>query len=141
MAYKIKHLGIVENINGSCLKVRIVQTSACGSCGVRGHCSAADAKEKSVDVINDKQMECRVGQQVMIEGASSLGLKAVAWAFVCPFLVMLVSLFAAMNFSGGNEPLSALVALGMLAPYYAGLYFFRNRLKRTFVFTLESIIN
>ena len=50
MANTIKHQGIVENINGSHLQVRIIQTSACASCSVKGHCTSADTKEKLVDV-------------------------------------------------------------------------------------------
>ena len=43
----IKHLGIVENIQGSHLSVRIVQTSACAACSAKGHCSSADSRTKS----------------------------------------------------------------------------------------------
>lgn len=52
MTDKIKHLGIVESINGSYLKVRIVQTSACSACSIKGHCSAAESKEKLIDAIS-----------------------------------------------------------------------------------------
>ena len=44
----IKHLGIVENIQGSHLSVRIVQTSACAACSAKGagiyygRCSGCD---------------------------------------------------------------------------------------------------
>ena len=141
MADKIQHLGIVENIDGPYLRVRVVEASACASCSVKGHCGAAGREEKLIDVYNEKRMDCRVGQHVVIGGAASLGMKAVAWAFVVPFALVLVALFAAMAFSGGNEPLSALIALCALVPYYAGLYACRGRLKRTFVFTLESTNN
>lgn len=46
MADIIKHQGIVENINGSHVMVRIVQTSACAACSAKGHCASADTKEK-----------------------------------------------------------------------------------------------
>ncbi len=46
----IEHHGIVENINGSHLKVRIVQTSACAACSAKGHCALADTKEKLITV-------------------------------------------------------------------------------------------
>ncbi|MCQ5209089.1 SoxR reducing system RseC family protein, partial [Bacteroides thetaiotaomicron] len=39
----IKHLGFVENIQGSHLSVRIVQTWACAACSAKGHCSSADS--------------------------------------------------------------------------------------------------
>lgn len=141
MADKIRHLGIVESINDSYLKVRIVQTSACSSCSIKGHCSAAESKEKLIDVYNKAGLSCQVGNQVMISGATSLGMKAVMWAFVFPFVVLLVSLFVAMYFTGGDEAISSMASLGMLVPYYLILFFCRKKFRRTFVFVLESINN
>ena len=85
MTDKIKHLGIVESINGSYLKVRIVQTSACSACSIKGHCSAAESKEKLIDVYNKSGLPCQVGNQVMISGATSLGMKAVIVGFCFSF--------------------------------------------------------
>ena len=141
MTDKIKHLGIVESIDGSYLKVRIVQTSACSSCSIKGHCSAAESKEKLIDVYNKDGLECQGGSRVTISGATSLGMKAVMWAFVFPFVVLLVSLFGSMYFTGGDEVLSSLIALCMLIPYYLILFFCREKFRRTFIFVLESINN
>lgn len=141
MTDKIKHLGIVESINGSYLKVRIVQTSACSSCSVKGHCSAAESKEKLIDVYNKDGLECQTGDQVIISGATSLGMKAVMWAFAFPFVVLLVSLFISMYCTEGDEGVSALVSVCMLIPYYLILFFCREKFRRTFVFVLESINN
>ena len=131
----------MESINGSYLKVRIVQTSACSSCSVKGHCSAAESKEKLIDVYNKDGLDCQIGNQVTISGAASLGMKAVMWAFVVPFLVLLVSLFVSMWITGGNEAASSLIALCMLIPYYLILFVCREKFRRTFVFVLESINN
>lgn len=141
MTDKIKHLGIVESINGSYLKVRIVQMSACSACSIKGHCSAAESKEKLIDVYNKSGLACQVGSQVMISGATSLGMRAVMWAFVFPFVVLLVSLFVAMYFTGGDEAVSSIASLCMLIPYYLILFFCREKFRRTFVFVLESINN
>lgn len=141
MANTVKHLGIVESINGSYLKVRIVQTSACSSCSVKGHCSAAESKEKLIDVYNKDGLDCQVGSQVTISGATSLGMKAVMWAFVFPFVVLLISLFISMSVTGGDEAVSSVVSLCMLIPYYLILFLCRERFRRTFVFVLESINN
>ena len=131
----------MESINGSYLKVRIVQTSACSSCSIKGHCSAAESKEKLIDVYNKEGLDCQIGSQVMISGAASLGMKAVMWAFVFPFAVLLVSLFVSMWITGGDEAVSSLIALCMLIPYYLILFFCREKFRRTFVFVLESINN
>ncbi|WP_405370958.1 SoxR reducing system RseC family protein [Phocaeicola sp.] len=139
MANKIKHLGIVENIQGSYVRVRIQQTSACSSCSVKGHCNASETKEKLIDVYNRNNLDCQVGDQVWIVGATSMGMKAVWLAFGFPFLILLSVLFITMRLTDGNEAFSALVALLMLIPYYLIIYMCRNKLSRTFVFVLETI--
>lgn len=140
MTNNIKHLGIVENIDGFHLKVRIVQTSACSSCSIKGHCSASETKEKLIDVYNhNPSLNPQVGQRVMITGSTSMGIKAVGWAFIMPFLILLVSLFVSMKLTQHDEVLSALVALLMLVPYYIILFLCRGHFSRTFVFTLESV--
>ena len=64
MANTIKHQGIVENINGSHLQVRIIQTSECASCSIKGHCSSADTKEKLIDVTDDNVSSYQPGDRV-----------------------------------------------------------------------------
>lgn len=141
MVTNIKHLGIVENINGSCLKVKIVQSSACSACSVKGHCSASETKEKIIDVYNKNNVPCQVGERVMIVGTTSMGMKAVLLAFVLPFIVLLLALIISLKLTGGDEAVSALVSLGTLVPYYLIIYICRNRLSRSFMFILESIYN
>lgn len=141
MVTNIKHLGIVENINGSRLKVKIVQSSACSACSVKGHCSASETKEKIIDVYNKNNVPCQIGERVMIVGTTSMGMKAVLLAFVLPFIVLLLALVISLKLTGGDEAVSALVSLGTLVPYYLIIYICRNRLSRSFMFILESIYN
>ena len=74
----IKHLGIVENIQGSHLSVRIVQTSACAACSVKGHCSSADSKDKIIDIIDTAAASYQVGENVMVVGETSMGMQVIA---------------------------------------------------------------
>ncbi len=134
----IEHQGIVENINGSRILVKIVQGSACSSCSAKGMCSSAESKEKLIEVA-DGSGAFQVGDPVMIVGKTSLGLQAVLLAFVLPFLVLIVSLFVGMAVSGGEELLSALVALLFTAVYYAFLAGKREHLKKKFSFTIKPI--
>ena len=75
------------------LKVRIRQTSACAACSAKAHCNASETKEKLIDVRNERGIPCRAGQEVVICGAASMGMKAVGWAFALPFAVVVASLF------------------------------------------------
>lgn len=138
MANTIKHQGIVENINGSHLLVRIIQTSACSACSVKGHCSSADSKEKVIDIVDSSASSFQVGEQVMVIGETSLGMMAVVLAFVLPFIVLVLSLFifmAVMN----DELYASLLSLALLIPYYYVLWLNKTRLKQTFSFTIKPI--
>lgn len=137
----IKHRGIVENINGSHIQVRIVQTSACSACSVKGHCHASESKEKLIDVFDPKASSYREGEEVMLYGATSMGMKAVFWAFGVPFLVLLITLFIAMRLTDGDELKSAVIALLALVPYYLIIYICRSKLSKKFSFTIEPIKN
>ena len=137
MADKIKHLGVVEKIDGSHVTVRIVQTSACSSCSAKGLCNASESKEKLIDVYHN-QVACRIGEQVVVCGTTSMGMRAVFLAFGFPVLILLAALFITMQMSGEDSLLSALVALGAVVPYYLIIYMCRNKLSKTFSFTIEK---
>lgn len=134
----IKHLGIVENIQGSHLSVRIVQTSACAACSVKGHCSSADSKDKIIDIIDAAASSYRVGEKVMVTGETSMGMMAVALAFVIPFVLLIVSLFLFMALLE-NELYASLFSLAILIPYYFILWLNKTRLKQKFSFTIKPI--
>ena len=136
----IKHLGIVENIQGSHLSVRIVQTSACAACSVKGHCSSADSKDKIIDIIDTAAVSYQVGENVMVVGETSMGMQAVALAFIIPFVLLIFTLFLFMALIE-NELYAALLSLAVLVPYYYILWLNKTRLKQKFSFTIKPINN
>ena len=136
----IKHLGIVEIIQGSHLSVRIVQTSACAACSVKGHCSSADSKDKIIDIIDTAAASYQVGENVMVVGETSMGMQAVALAFIIPFVLLIFTLFLFMALIE-NELYAALLSLAVLVPYYYILWLNKTRLKQKFSFTIKPINN
>ena len=136
----IKHLGIVENIQGSHLSVRIVQTSACAACSVKGHWSSADSKDKIIDIIDTAAASYQVGENVMVVGETSMGMQAVALAFIIPFVLLIFTLFLFMALIE-NELYAALLSLAVLVPYYYILWLNKTRLKQKFSFTIKPINN
>ena len=139
MANTIKHQGIVENINGSHLKVRIVQTSACASCSVKGHCTSADTKEKLIDVTDINAASYQVGDRVWVVGELSMGVMAVLLAFILPFLILVISLFVFMAV-WNDELSSALCSLALLIPYYYIMWLNKSRMGKKFSFTIRPMI-
>ena len=136
----IKHLGIVENIQGSHLSVRIVQTSACAACSAKGHCSSADSKDKIIDIIDTAAASYQVGENVMVVGETSMGMQAAALAFIIPFVLLIFTLFLFMALIE-NELYAALLSLAVLVPYYYILWLNKTRLKQKFSFTIKPINN
>ena len=136
----IKHRGFVENINGSHIQVRIVQTSACSACSGKGHCNASESKDKLIDVYENHSAEYYIGQNVMVHGTTSMGMQAVLLAFGVPFLVLFIALYATLQITG-DELTAALAGLLALFPYYLIIYMCRGKLSRKFFFTIEPINN
>ena len=138
MADTIRHQGIVENIKGSHLQVRIIQTSACASCSIKGHCSSADTKEKLIDVTDDNVSSYQPGDRVWVIGELSMGVMAVLLAFILPFLVLIFSLFIFMAI-WNDELGSALCSLALLIPYYYILWLNKSRLGKKFSFSISPM--
>ena len=137
MAYIIKHRGIVEKMEGSHVVVRIVQTSACAACSAKGLCNASESKEKQIDVY-EVNASYRIGEEVVLCGTTSMGMHAVFLAFGIPMLLLLVALFVTMRVTDGDALVSSLVALFAVVPYYLVIYFMKDKLNKTFSFTIEK---
>lgn len=136
MSQIIEHAGVIHQIDGRHIRVQILQESACSSCHAKGACSAADMKDKFVDIESDGS-DYKVGEQVTLYGQSSMGLFAVLLAFVIPFLIILLTLFILKNYID-NEAISGSIALGTLLPYFIILSFFNSRLKSKLKFQIKK---
>ena len=137
MADIIKHRGIVEKVEGSHVVVRIVQTSACAACSAKGLCNASESKEKQIDVY-EAGASYRIGEEVVLCGSTSMGMRAVFLAFGIPMLLLLFALFVTMRVTDGDALVSSLVALFAVVPYYLVIYFMKDKLNKTFSFTIEK---
>ena len=133
----IKHRGIVEKVEGSHVVVRIVQTSACAACSAKGLCNASESKEKQIDVY-EVNASYQIGEEVVLCGTTSMGMRAVFLAFGIPMLLLLVALFVTMRVTDGDALVSSLVALFAVVPYYLVIYFMKDKLNKTFSFTIEK---
>ena len=136
MSNKIKHSGVVENILGDSVQVRIVQTSACAACKVAGYCNASESKEKLVDVYHVDTRNLRVGDVVTVTASTQVAAQALLLSFGLP-LVVLVAVLIAVLLITGNEGAAALSGLAALVPYYAVLFLFRNRIRDKLSFSIE----
>jgi len=133
---QISHSGIVESVSEGCVRVRILQTSACAACKVAGYCHAAESKEKIVEVCCCNTAAYTTGQKVVVSTSGSVARRALLLGFGVPFLVLVGVLVIVLKITG-NEAVSALCGLAALIPYYIILYLCRDRIRRQLTFYLE----
>jgi sigma-E factor negative regulatory protein RseC len=133
---KISHSGIIESIAEGCVKVRILQTSACAACKIAGHCNASESKEKIVEVFTDHTGGYSLGQEVVVCASRDVANKALLLGFGVPFLLLVGVLVLVLRVTG-NEGVAALSGLLALVPYYFVLYLFRSRIREQLSFYIE----
>ena len=132
----IIHSGIIHKVEDDKIIVNIIAQSACASCHAKGMCSIADMEEKSIEVHKISGRKYKEGEKVSVAMEKSMGTKAVMIGYVIPFFVVLISLIIFTIFTS-NEGLAGLISLGLLIPYYLGVYFMRDKLKKVFTFKIR----
>ena len=147
MSNKISHSGVIQSIKDGCIKVQIVQTSACASCKVASSCrsasplgsskNAAESKVKIVDVLRNDTKGFEVGQQVVVWASKDIANQALLLGFGVPFLLLVCVLMIALKLTD-SEGVSALAAIASLVPYYVVLWLMRDRIQQRISFNLED---
>lgn len=136
MSNKIKHAGVVDGVEGECVRIRILQSSACSACKVAAHCNASETKEKIIDVMDADASHYQKGDQVMVVADTAVGFRASLYGYLLPLILMVVTLVGVLA-ATHSEGLAAVSALGILMPYYVLLFLMRNKLRNRLSFTLE----
>lgn len=137
MSNKIKHNGVVDGVEEGCVRVRILQSSACSACKVAAHCNASETKEKIIEVQVADAVKYQQGDSVVVVADTAVGFRASLYGYLLPLLLMVVVLVVVLKITQ-SEGYAAVSALGILIPYYIGLYLLRNKLRNKLSFSLES---
>ncbi len=135
----INHTGFVDTVTDQIATIRINSQSACASCHAKGACSAADQSEKFLTVATEGE-KVRPGEEVKVHIARRTGLRAVAFGYVYPFLVLMAVLIA-LTAAGVSELQAGLWSLASLVPYYLVVYLLKERISNSFTFKLEKLFN
>ena len=126
----------MESVAEGCVKVRILQTSACAACKVASHCNASDKKVKIIEVFCDDAASYQIGQEVRVTASRQVAANALLLGFGLPFLLLMLILIVTLKLSG-NEDVAAIAALASLVPYYMALWLFKDRIRQRLAFALE----
>ncbi|KAA6348441.1 hypothetical protein EZS27_004133 [termite gut metagenome] len=137
MASTIEHQGVVESINETSLRIKVIQTSACVSCSAKEYCSSTDNKEQIIEINKPENSDYQTGDKVTVMVAASVGMKAVCISFIVPFFILVVSLFVFMFATNKDELLSVIFSFILLIFYYIVVWTKRDMLKKELSFTVK----
>ena len=101
---------------------------------------AADNKEKIIEVSADaveKQLPLEKGVRVLVAISQSMGWKAVLWAYILPF-VLLMAVLSVLDMTGVKEAVAGVSAICAVGVYYIVLGFFKKRLQKQFSFVIKA---
>ncbi len=137
---RIEHEGRVVAVDKDYISVEIVNKSACASCHAKGVCGASDEAVKVVEIAQDLTTlaaDYQIGETVNVVMSPAMGTQAVWLAYVVPLIVLMAAILV-FSLCGAGELLMGLGSLGAVALYYLGVFLFRNRISKIFIFSIEK---
>ena len=130
------HSGIISKIKDDSVMVTLEQNIHCDSCRAKAACGISESNTKEIEIINSSD-SFKINENVNVVLKKVIGLKAVFWAYVFPFLLMFFSLIIASSFL--KEWQAGLISLFVLIPYYLTLYLLKNTFKKALEISILKI--
>lgn len=130
------HSGVVTRIDGASVFVALDPNLHCESCRARGACGVSDSGSREVE-ITAPQGAFRLNEPVEVVLKKDLGNKALFWAYLYPFILMILTLFITSLWL--PEWMAGLVSLFVLIPYYLSIALLKKYFKRTFKISILKI--
>lgn len=125
----IKHEGIISKVIPNGYVVSLKGNINCEGCKAKSACGVSESNDKEIEIFESNQL-FGLNESVTVSLKKELGLKAVFWAYVFPFLVMMVTLIISSYFF--LEWIAGILSISILGPYYLMLFIFNNKFKKAF---------
>lgn len=140
----MRHSGEISKITSATITVALEGNIDCEGCKAKAACGVSESNAKEIEIENtyssEKEIlnEFQLNEHVAIEMQEELGLKAVFWAYVFPFILLIIVLIIASLFFA--EWQAGLMALAMLGPYYISLRYLNSFFKKRFKVSILKIV-
>ena len=137
---RIEHEGRVIAVDKDYISVEIINKSACSACHAKAVCGASDQAVKVVEVAQDITTlagDYQVGETVNVVMSSAMGTQAIWLAYVIP-LIILMAAIGILSLCGASELAMGLGSIGAVALWYLGVFIFRNKISKIFIFSIEK---
>ena len=125
----VKHEGIVSKISQNSITISLKGNVNCEGCKAQSACGVSDSNDKEIEVINSLQ-SFKLNEPVDVLLKRELGLKAVFWAYVFPFILMMIVLVTTSFFF--KEWIAGVLSLLILVPYYVMLFVLKDKFQKAF---------
>ncbi len=132
----VRHEGIVSRVSNDTITVSLRGNVHCEACHAKSVCGISDSDSKEIE-IHAPEQTLRLDEPVEVFLKKELGLKAVFWAYVFPFILLFAVLLTASSVF--PEWIAGLLALGILIPYYGLLYLLKSSLKNAFKISVSKL--
>ena len=130
------HSGVVSRIRRGTVIVSLDNNVHCESCQARGACGVSDSASKEVEV-RDSGGQFKLNDPVEVVLAKHAGHRAVFWAYVFPFVLMILTLVTASLWL--PEWVAGVLSLLVLIPYYLLIRGLSGYFRKTFDISIHRI--
>ncbi len=132
----VKHEGVVSKVSKNSITVSLKGNLHCEACNAKSACGVSDSDTKEIEIETSSQtLELNENVEVFLK--KDLGLKAVFWAYVFPFILLFAVLLVASTLF--DEWIAGLLAIGVLIPYYLLLHVLKSSFKNAFKVSVSKI--
>ena len=128
------HSGIISGLTAETITVTLDKNIHCESCSAKGACGISEGVNRSVE-INTPGANFSIDEPVEVVLKKNLGYKAVFWAYLLPFFLMLITLVIASLYL--EEWLAGLVSILILLPYFVFVYGLKSYFRETFKISIQ----
>lgn len=123
------HSGVVSRIDGNSVVVALDGNVHCETCRAKAACGVSESTKKEIEVF-DTAESYALNEPVEVILKKDLGHKAVFWAYIFPFLLMLLTLLTASLLV--SEWVAGVLSLLVLLPYYLLVFVLKGYFRSTF---------
>ena len=131
----IQHDGIVKKVDTNTITVTLLTSCACSGCHAEALCNLSGKEYKSIEIKGNFNFS--TGDRVTVLMKQSMGYRAVIIGYLIP-LFLVVSGLSVMISLGIKELIAGLGSLAILIPYFMVLHLFRERINRSFTFSIRE---
>ncbi len=139
----MQHLGTISKITDSTITVALEANTNCESCKAKAACGVSESNNKEIEIdnsrniSNQKRKSYALNEEVAVIMEESKGLRAVFWAYIFPFILMISTLFISSLFV--SEGQAGILSLLALLPYYLLIFLLNSFFKKRFKVTLFKL--